>query len=56
MSSMEPMPNEPDYAAWWCPNCKDYIPWHEVTFHELHDERCGGCGNKVLPEKMENKE
>lgn len=36
---------------WWCPECKVFLEWDEVTFQETHDERAGGCGEEVLPER-----
>lgn len=36
---------------WWCPTCEKYLEWDEVTYEETHDERIGGCGRDVLPEK-----
>jgi len=33
---------------WWCPNCQCEVDDSEVTFSETHDERCGGCGYRVV--------
>ena len=34
-------------CPWWCPTCAEWLAWGEVTFEETHDERNGGCGEKV---------
>lgn len=33
--------------GWWCPSCEKWIQNEHVTFDEVHDPRCGGCGGKV---------
>lgn len=38
-------------SKWWCPTCDKWLEWDEVTYEETHDERGGGCGYSVLPEK-----
>lgn len=38
---------------WWCPTCRTWLEWHEVTYEETHDVRVGGCGEEVLPDKPE---
>ncbi len=40
---------------WWCPTCKKNIDGEEVTYEETHDERCGGCGQKVVPEEPDKR-
>ena len=43
------------HKNWWCPQCECEVAPENVTFTELHDERSGGCGDPVLPEKpMDN--
>jgi len=39
---------------WWCPTCEEWLEWDEVTYEETHDERIGGCGERVLPDKPED--
>jgi hypothetical protein len=29
-------------AFWWCPQCKEEVPWHRVTPGERHED-CGNC-------------
>lgn len=43
-----------DRQGWWCPTCEKWLEWDEVTYEETHDERGGGCGYAVLPEKPED--
>lgn len=38
-------------GMWWCGTCIRYIPSQEVTYDECHDDRMGGCGYNVTPEK-----
>lgn len=38
----------PDFA-WYCQTCKRAVQNEHVTFQEMHDPRCGGCGNSVEP-------
>ena len=33
----------PRTGDWWCPTCKEALPWNRVTFHE----RCDTCGTPV---------
>jgi len=35
----------PDKAfSWWCPECRKWVQNEHVTFEEIHDPKCGGCG------------
>lgn len=54
----QPEPNPPtnsesstEAADWWCPFCGQAVPGSNVTYHETHDTRCGGCGNRVMVER-----
>jgi hypothetical protein len=33
---------------WWCPDCLIRVPASAVTNNERHDERDGGCGERVM--------
>lgn len=33
----------PRTGDWWCPQCKEALPWNRVTFYE----RCDTCGTPV---------
>ena len=33
---------------WYCPNCDCEVDGIDVTFEEMHDERAGGCGYRVV--------
>ena len=37
--------------AWYCPTCERDVQNEHVTFQEIHDPRCGGCGNPVQPKE-----
>ncbi len=34
-------------SRWYCPTCDMWLEWFDVTFYETHDERQGGCGQRV---------
>jgi hypothetical protein len=36
---------------WWCQTCGEWIAPEAVLFNENHDERVGGCGNRVTIER-----
>ena len=40
-------------CCWWCPTCKELVEPIRVTHDVRHDERYGGCGERVLPHKPE---
>ena len=45
----EPMTDiTPDFG-WYCWTCGRAVQNEHVTFQEIHDPRCGGCGNHVEP-------
>ena len=33
--------------SWWCPHCREWVQNEHVTFEEIHDPKCGGCGYGV---------
>ena len=35
---------EPGEGYWWCPECREAVDGHEVTFQEYHER----CGTKVI--------
>jgi chromosome segregation ATPase len=39
-------------SYWWCPNCREEVDGHHVTYQEQH-EACGHLVESITPEKQE---